>query len=188
MMTGWTKFLQITAAIAALFASQGSANAGRILYYDSVSGGTANALDRLGSQTDGSFVAASSATTTLGRNAVFAFANSATTVQGLGDGGDKGFRFGSGYNGTGAMAGTLSVPHMANGPYIEISFTAAQDMILNELSFNLYNNSANGSNYAARDAGLFVKVSSDNFSQFGESFTGTYQQRQPRHSDLHGYL
>lgn len=160
------------AAIAlGLIASQHSA-AGTILYYDSANGGTANALDRLNGQTDSSYVASSSATTTLGSNAVFVSQHgSATVVQGLGDGLDKQFRFGSSAGGSGTMSGTLSVAHMANGPYIEMSFTAAQDMILSELSFKLYNNSNNGSNYGSRDAGLFVKTSSDDFSQFGDLFT-----------------
>ncbi|MEP4078444.1 endonuclease/exonuclease/phosphatase family protein [Haloferula sp.] len=143
-----------------------------ILYYDSVSGGTSNALDRLDGQTNGSFVASSSATTTLGSNAVFTFTHaSQSQVQGLGDGLDKQFRFGSSAGGSGTMSGTLRVAHMANGPYIEMSFTAAQDMILDEFSFKLFNNSNSGSNYGSRDAGLFVKVSSDDFSQFGNLFT-----------------
>ncbi|MGJ8643647.1 MAG: Ig-like domain-containing protein [Luteolibacter sp.] len=171
-MKRWTYFVRITAVVAALFASHAIADAGTILYYDSVSGRTSNALDRLDSQTDADFVTSSSATTSLGSNAVFSAEHaSQTVVQGLGDGLDKQFRFGSSSGGAGTMAGPLSVAHMANGPYIEMSFTAAQDLILNELSFNLYNNSANASIYGARDAALFVKVSSDNFSQFGESFT-----------------
>ena len=154
-----------------LIASPRSA-AGTILYYDSVNSGTANALDRLDGQTDGSFVASSSATTTLGSNGVFVAEHASQSfVQGLGNGLDKLFRFGSSAGGNGTMSGSLSVAHMANGPYIEVSFTAAQDMILSELSFKLYNNSNNGSNYGARDAGLFVKTSSDDFSQFGKLFT-----------------
>ena len=171
-MKRWTYFSRITAAVAALFANLVIAEAGTILYYDSVSGGTANALDRLDLQTDSNFVSSSSATTSLGSNAVFSAEHaSQTTVQGLGDGLDKQFRFGSSSGGSGAMAGNLSVPHMANGPYIEMSFTAAQDLILNELSFKLFNNSNNASSYGARDAGLFVKVAGDDFVQFGESFT-----------------
>lgn len=161
----------ITAAALGWIASP-QADADTILYYDSVSGGTADALDRLDGQTDGNLVASSSATTTLGSNAVFyAEHGSQYRVKGLGDGLDKQFRFGSSAGGSGTMSGTLRVAHMANGPYIEVSFTAAQDMVLDELSFKLYNNSNNGSNYGARDAGLFVKVSSDEFSQFGELFT-----------------
>lgn len=140
------------------------ANAGTILYYDSVSGGTVNGLDRLDSETDSAYVASSSATTSLGSNAVFTTEHaSQTKVQGLGDGLDKLFRFGSSAGGSGSMAGTMRVAHMANGPYIEVSFTAAQDMIINELSFKLWNNSLNGSSYGARDAGAFIKVSSDEF-------------------------
>lgn len=170
-MKRWTYFARITAAVAALFASNAILDAGTILYYDSVNGGTANALDRLDTETDANFVTSASAKTTLGSNAVFSTATTATTVQGLGDGGDKSFRFGSSSGGAGTMAGSLGVAHMANGPYIEVSFTAAQDLILDELSFKLYNNSNNGSSYGARDAGLFVKVAGDNFVQFGESFT-----------------
>ncbi|MEP2776746.1 MAG: Ig-like domain-containing protein [Luteolibacter sp.] len=170
-MKRWTNFVQITTAAAVFCFSQVIAGAGTILYYDSVSGGTTNALDRVASQTDASFVSSSSATTSLGSNAVFVSSGTSTAVQGLGGGGDKLFRFGSSAGGNGTMSGTLSVAHMANGPYIEMSFTAAQDLRLDELSFKLYNNSNSGSSYGARDAGLFVKVAADDFVQFGESFT-----------------
>jgi len=160
------------ASVTYFLGSTALTSAGTILYYDSLTDGTSNALDRLDVQTDASFIASSSTTTTLGSNAVFiAEHGSQSNVQGLGDGLDKQFRFGSSAGGSGTMAGTMRVAHMANGPYIEMSFTAAQSMILNELSFKLFNNSNNGSNYGARDAGLFVKVSSADFIQFGDSFT-----------------
>ncbi|MGD9420096.1 MAG: tandem-95 repeat protein [Verrucomicrobiota bacterium JB025] len=177
------------ALVSCLWIPSPHAAADTILYYDSVSGGTADALDRLDSQTDSSLVASSSATTTLGSNAVFASEHaSQTAVQGLGDGLDKLFRFGSSAGGTGTMSGTLSVAHMANGPYIEVSFTAKQDLILNELSFKLYNNSNNASSYGARDAGLFVKVGGDGFSQFGDSFTSPTNNGNQGTVTFSGYL
>lgn len=147
-----------------------NAEAGTILYYDSVSGGTAGALDRLDTQTDNAFVASSSATTSLGSKAAYAGTNTQTNVQGLGDGTDLMFHFGSGAGGTGAMAGTLSVGHMLGGPYIEVSFTAAQTMTLDKVSYNLWNNSQSASNYSARDNALFVRVNGGTWSQFGSLY------------------
>jgi len=92
-------------------------------------------------------------------------------VQGaFGDQNDLNFRFGSGPEVT--LANAAVAASLASGSYIEFSFTAAQDLLLDQFSFQLQVNSANGSTYAARDSGLFVDVAGGGFNQFGVTDNG----------------
>lgn len=145
-----------------------TAEAATMLYYDSVAAGSADALDRIDSQTDNTLISTSAASSSLGNRGTYAGTNTQTAVQGLGDGTDKMFRFGPNTDGEGTLNGALNVGHMSLGPYLEVSFTAAQTIALESLSFNLFVNSQDAANYAARDVGLFVKVGTDAFSQFGD--------------------
>lgn len=153
----------------------GHANAATILYYDSNSGGSAVDLDRIDTETDSAFVASSDASTSLGSDAVHALTNNSqfNTVT-KGDEGDMMFRFG-----TGAYSSDLPTA-LADGKWLGMTFVAAQNLNLDELTFKLYNNSNNASSYAARDVALYVRIGTvGEFKQFGEidaSATGNGNQ------------
>lgn len=141
-----------------------------ILQYDSATA-SANALSIVGT-TDTALVSAAAATSTLGANSAFASRNTQTQVQGAGDQGDLQFRFGvTNANGGGTVIGNDFDAALAGGSFIEFSFTAAANITLDNLDFDLFVNSQNGSNYAARDAALFVDVAGAGFNQFGSSDT-----------------
>lgn len=149
----------LTTAVGLALAST-LACAGPILFYDSDG---ANALSRIATETDAAFVSASDAATSIGSGTTFgaAQASQALTVT-LGSGTDLQWSFGTGVvNGTAAES-------LDAGLWLGTSFTAAQSLALDQLSFKLYNNSSNGSNYAARDVAAFVRVgASGPFTQFG---------------------
>lgn len=166
----------LKAAACALFVTI-NAEAGTILHYDS---NGENGLSRIDSATDNTLVSSSVAINSLGNRATFAaIHNSQNNVDGLGTANDIMFRFGSSAGGNGAMSGALTVAHMNAGPYLQLNFTAAQTIDFDGLTFKLFNNSNNASNYGARDVGLFVNVNGGAFSQFGAldtSATGNGQQ------------
>ncbi|MEN8791015.1 MAG: hypothetical protein ABF324_02400, partial [Lentimonas sp.] len=146
--------------------------AGTILHYDS-NGGTH--LARIASKTDTAFVASSDPTTSLGSGVTFVSAHaSQTTTVTLGTGTDLMFRFG-----TGAYADDTATA-LADEKWLGTSFVAAQDLNLEALTFQLYNNSNNGSSYSARDVGLYVRIGTvGGFTQFGaidDSATGNGNQ------------
>ncbi|MCP5537065.1 MAG: PEP-CTERM sorting domain-containing protein [Akkermansiaceae bacterium] len=147
-----------------------SASAGVILQYDSLlpgSGGSDTQLSRVGT-TDGSFVTSSDANTSIGSNTSLFSINTQTHMQGaFGDQGDMQFNFG-----TGPLSAALTPAYAKdNGNWIGASFTAAQDLNLNQFSFQMWNNSVNGDFYAARDAGLFIsKDGGTTFTQYGTLF------------------
>lgn len=147
------------------------ATAGRILFYDSVTGGTA--LGNIASETDPAFVAGSDPSTSLGGATTFYSEHGSqaqTVTPGLGTGNDLMFRFG-GQNDT--LSGTLADAAATNGHWIGSSFTAAQNLTIDQVSFKLYVNIADASNYAARDAGLFVRIgNSGGFIRFGSLHEG----------------
>lgn len=162
----------LTAFAALAFASTAQANV--ILMYDSLlaaSGGSATALSRINGQTDTDFVTSSQQFNTFGSKAIMAAVHgSQTNVQGaFGNQSDLMFRFGSSGTtpGDGTLGGTLSVGHVATGPYVAFSYTAAKDQTLTEFSYHLYNNSGGTSSYGARDSGLFVQINGGGFTQFG---------------------
>ncbi|VGO15672.1 hypothetical protein PDESU_04257 [Pontiella desulfatans] len=173
---------------AALFLGLSSpmAGAGVILSYDSLlpaSGGSATALSRINSQTDTEFVASSAQFSGIGpRGVMAAIHGSQTNVQGAyGDQNDLMFRFGSSDTtpGDGILSGALSVGHVALGPYVSFSYTAAKNQTLSGFSFHLFNNSNNASSYGARDVGLYVQVAGGGYAQFGDldtSATGNGNQ------------
>jgi len=168
-------FLLCFSAVLLTFAST-TAEAGLVLAYDSLlpgSGGSNTSLSRIDSVTDTSLVASSVANNVLGGRATMAAVhNSQTNVQGAnGDQNDLIFRFGSSAGGNGTLGGALTPGHAAAGARIDFRYTAATTQTLEDFSFNLFNNSNNGSSYGARDAGLFVQVAGGGFTQFGSLFT-----------------
>lgn len=175
-------YLKIILSLLALSLSQ-HAHGATILYYDSNSGGSTEALDRIDTETDAAFVASSDAFTSLGASATYVttHASQVHTVT-LGDQPDMMFRFG-----TGAYSDDLPTA-LADGKWLGMSFVAAQDLNLEELTFILYNNSNNASSYAARDVGLYVRIGNVGaFTQFGDiddSATGNGNQGTITFSDL----
>lgn len=147
-----------------------AALAGVIVQYDSA--GDAQHLSLVGT-TDTSLVALADAMTSIDGNGTIlaGLHSSQTQVQGpLGTGNDLHFRFGG--NGT-AISYALTPANVAGGYWIGTSFTAAQALTLDELSFDLFVNSQSGSLYSARDVGLFASVDGGaTFTQFGALATG----------------
>lgn len=149
-----------------------SANAGVVVFYDS-NGAANNQLSVISSLTDSAFVTSPSATTSVGSDTEVAGphgSQSVTVTQGTGN--DLHFRFGAG-----TVSTTVGVS-LTEGRWIGFSFVAAQTMELTDVSFNLFNNSANASTYSARDVGAFVGVDGT-FTQFGltdDSPTGNGNQ------------
>ncbi|MBK1831714.1 PEP-CTERM sorting domain-containing protein [Verrucomicrobiaceae bacterium R5-34] len=143
-----------------------------VLQYDSLlpaSDGSDSALSIVGT-TDASFVSAPASNSVLGSNVAGGFVHgSQNQVDGAGDQNDMLFRFGSNAGGSGVLSGTVS-DSLAAGAYIQFSFTAAQDLTLDQLSFKLFNNSNNSNSYSAREAGLFVDIDGSGYSQFGSTF------------------
>lgn len=146
--------------------------AGTVLFYDS-NGGTD--LERIASETDAAFIASSDANTSVGSDvaAIGPHGSQSLTVT-LGTGNDLMFRFGSG-----AYSDDLPTA-LADGKWLGLSFVAAQDLNLDQLSFLLYNNSNNASSYSARHVGLYVRIgTTGGFTQFGaidDSATGNGNQ------------
>lgn len=175
------KILQKTAltTFAALaFASTAQANV--ILRYDSIAEsstfgaftyGSATELSEIQQVTDNAFVTSAADTSAVGSRGVMAgIHGSQTNVQGaFGNQNDLMYRFGNSNTtpGDGTLGGTLSVGHVALGPYVAFSYTAAKDQTLTEFSYHLFNNSGGGSSYGARDSGLFVSIAGGDFAQFG---------------------
>ncbi|MDP4883265.1 MAG: sialate O-acetylesterase, partial [Opitutales bacterium] len=176
-------YLKIILSLLALSLSQ-NVHGATILYYDSNSVNTHDVdLERIASQTDAAFVASSDATTSVGSGVTALGApNSQTNTVTLGTGNDLMFRFG-----TGAYSDDLPTA-LADGKWLGMSFVAAQNLNLEELTFKLYNNSNSGSNYAARDVGLYVRIGTvGGFTQFGaidDSATGNGNQGTITFSDL----
>ena len=155
-------------------ASIGSTHAALILAYDSLlpaSGGSADGLSRIDSQTDVALVASSDVINTIGnRGTLAAIHNSQTNVQGsFGDQNDLLFRFGNSNTtpGNGTLNGAINPGHVGLGPFVAFNYTAATDQTLDQFSAQLQGNSNNGSSYGARDSGLFVSVNGSAFTQFG---------------------
>lgn len=148
-----------------------AANAAVILRYDSTTS-SATQLSVVGT-TDASLVSAADTTTSIDGTTVEAGPHpSQTNVQGtLGNQTDLNFRFG-GDNSTISYA--LTPANALTGFWIGTSFTAAQDMQLDQLTFLLFVNSQNGTLFAARDVGLFASTDGGtSFSQFGDLRNGT---------------
>ncbi|MEP2776703.1 MAG: PEP-CTERM sorting domain-containing protein [Luteolibacter sp.] len=148
-------------AIAAVLALTAGSQAATILYYDSET--TSSHLTRIESQTDAAFVSSSTSTTSVGSAVTVgaAQATAKTTVT-LGAGTDKQYWFG-----TSAFTGSAEAA-LADGRWLGMEFVAAQTLSLDLVTFKLFNNSANGSSYAARDVGLFVRIGNTGaFTQFG---------------------
>lgn len=169
--------LPITTLAAACFTMiPSSAEAATILQYDSllatsnVDGvdGSATALTRVAS--DSTLVSSSSDYNGLGaRAAMVGVHNSQSNVEGdLGDQNDLMFRFGNGATaGNGTLNGPLNAGHVGLGPYVSFTFTAAQDITLDNFSYHLFVNSNNAASTAARDSGLYVDVDGGGYAQFG---------------------
>ena len=170
IMKSVSRFVIVGIAVLAFCASAiPSADAGLVLYYDSLTagaGGSASNLSRIDSQTDSAFVASSSQFSSSGSRVAGAFVHGSqdNTVT-LGDQNDLNFRFGSGPETT--LPNLDVAGSLASGNYIEFQFTAGQALVLDEFVFDLQVNSMNGSTYAARDAGLFVDINGGGFTQFG---------------------
>lgn len=173
-----TRLTKTSIAASAIFALASAAHAGLILQYDSVavgstiSGftyGSATELSEIQHITDSAFVTSAADTSLVGSRGVMAAIHaSQTNVQGaFGNQNDMMYRFGSSAGGNGTVSGALNVGHASAGARLDFSYTAAQAQSLDEFSFNLFNNSANGTSYGARDVGLFVQVAGGGFSQFG---------------------
>ena len=153
----------------------GISSAAPILFYDSNLGATQ--LERIDTETDSSFVASSDASTSIGSNTTSLGENTTNNpifTATLGTGKDMQYRFG-GDNEVLSATGTPLVDSAESaGNWVGLSFTAAQDQVLNEVSFQLYVNSANANAWSARDAGLFVRIgNSGSFTQFGQAFDST---------------
>lgn len=168
-------YLKIILSLLALSLSQ-NVHGATILYYDSNSVNTNDVdLERIASQTDVAFVASSDATTSVGSGvAALGAPNTQINIVTLGTGNDLMFRFG-----TGAYSDDLPAA-LADGKWLGMSFVAAQDLNLEELTFLLYNNSNNASSYSARDVALYVRIGTvGGFTQFGaidDSATGNGNQ------------
>ena len=150
-----------------------AALADRILFYDSNTGGSG--LERIDALTDPAFVSSSDAETSLGSNTSFVqeHANGTFTVT-EGTGQDMQFLFGAANEALIADEVPLATSAESAGNWIGGSFTAAQNLAIDAFSFELYVNSQNGSNYSARDVGLFLRIgSSTTFTQFGSARDGT---------------
>ncbi|MGJ8654489.1 MAG: PEP-CTERM sorting domain-containing protein [Opitutaceae bacterium] len=157
-----------------------TANAAVILQYDSVAPsstfgaftyGSNTELSEIQQNTDNAFVTAANDTSAVGPKGIMAAVHgSQTNVQGaFGNQNDLMYRFGSSSTtaGNGVLGGTMSAGHIASGPYITFTYTAAQDQNLEEFSFHLFNNSGGGSSYGARDVGLTVSVDGGAHALFG---------------------
>ncbi|MDC0497393.1 hypothetical protein OAN72_00300, partial [bacterium] len=158
-------------------------SAATILYYDSNSGGSTVGLDRIDAETNSAFVDSSDASTSLGPNAVYATINPSQSFTATkGNEGDMMFRFG-----TSAYSDELPTA-LAAGKWIGVSFVAAQNFNLEQLTFKLYNNSNNASSYSARDVGLYARIgTAGEFTQFGaidDSATGNGNQGTVTFSDI----
>ncbi|MDP4623851.1 MAG: hypothetical protein NWT08_01810 [Akkermansiaceae bacterium] len=154
-------------SLAAMLALSASAHAALILQYDSTAAAT-NALERLAGF-DTNFVTSSTSTAASGgADAEFKQKNATqTTVQGAGDGTDMMWQFGA--DDTSAFSASLS--DAANGTaWIGFSFVAAQDLNITSFSFNMDPNNSS-SNWAARDAGLFLSINGGTLTQFDASST-----------------
>jgi len=142
-----------------------SATAAVMLSYDSA--GSATQLQIVGT-TDTALVSAADAFTSIDGNGTIeaGLHGSQTQVQGPnGTGNDMHFRFGG--NGT-AISYSLTAANALTGFWVGTNFTAAQNITLDELSFDLFANSQNGSLYSARDVGLFASLDGGtSFTQFG---------------------
>ncbi|MGJ8695565.1 MAG: Ig-like domain-containing protein [Verrucomicrobiaceae bacterium] len=152
--------------ISSLLLGMSVTRANTILFYDSDG---ANNLSRIASQTDAAFVTSSDATTSLGTAASYhsTHASQSHTVT-LGSQNDLQFNFG-----TGIVNGTAR-ESFDNGIWLGTSFVAAQHLALDEISFNLYNNSNSGSSYSARDVAAFVSIGTSGiFTQFGTTHDTT---------------
>ena len=170
IMKSVSRFVLVGIAVLAFCASAiPSADAGLVLYYDSLTagaGGSASNLSRIDSQTDSAFVASSSQFSSSGSRVAGAFVHASqnNTVT-LGDQNDLNFRFGSGPETT--LQNLDVAGSLASRNYIEFQFTAGQALVLDEFVFDLQVNSQNATTYAARDAGLFVDINGGGFTQFG---------------------
>ena len=148
-----------------------SADAGLVLYYDSLdvaSGGSTSDLSRINSQTDAAFVASSNQFSSSGSAVTggFVHANQANTVT-LGNQNDLNFRFGS--NPEVQLPNLDVLGGLNSGNFVEFQFTAAQNLILDNFDYRQQVNSANASTHAARDSGLFVSINGGAFTQFGST-------------------
>ncbi|MGE9270557.1 MAG: PEP-CTERM sorting domain-containing protein [Verrucomicrobiales bacterium] len=167
-----TRRLPSAACFAVLFsgATVISASAAVVLRYDS-STSDSSQLSIVGT-TDAAFISAADAATSIDNVTVASgYHGTQTQVQGdLGTEPDLTFRFGG--NGS-TISYALTPENALTGSWIGTSFTAAQDLIFDQLSFNLFVNSQNGSTYAARDVGLFASLDGgSSFIQFGDLMTG----------------
>lgn len=157
-----------------------TANAAVILRYDSVAPsstfdsftyGSNTELSEIQQETDSAFVTSAADTSAVGPKGVMAAVhNTQTNVKGpYGNQNDMLYRFGNSTTtpGNGVLGGPMSAAHIASGPYITFTYTAAQDQTLEEFSFHLFNNSGNADSYGARDVGLTVSVDGGSHLLFG---------------------
>lgn len=136
-----------------------STDAAVILFYDS-NGDAGNQLSEITSETDSAFVTSAATTTSVGSDTfVMGPHSSQTQTVTLGSGNDLHFRFGAG------TVSTTATVSLDEGRWIGFSFVAAQALEIDQISFNLFNNSANSTTYSARDVGAFVGISGV-FTQF----------------------
>lgn len=159
-------------AVALTLSSQ-SASAGIILQYDST-GDASNQLSVIASETDNSLVSAADSLTSIdGNGTILAGPHpSQTNVAGaFATANDLHFRMGGNSS---TLSYTLAPANVGTGSWVGTSFTAAQNMTLDEFSFHLFVNSQSGSLFAARDVGLFASLDSGaTFTQFGALRNGT---------------
>jgi len=177
------KSIRTTSCLAALTVglTSVSANAALFLTYDSNSTGVTassssiqlDAIDNANTSPDSAFVSSYSATTFTSTGTVARNSNNQQIVSDragvntAGTGDDISFNLGGSGSAFSSAANPLTVGNVSSNPYIGLNFTAAQDITLDSLTFNLSVNSGGGG-YAARDVGLFVSLDSGAFTQFGD--------------------
>ncbi|MGB7329097.1 MAG: sialate O-acetylesterase [Rubripirellula sp.] len=143
-----------------------------ILQYDSVSNGDGTStLRELPSLTESDFVTSADTQVSLGTNTTdFGQHNSQEQTVTFGSGTDKFFRFGGAGE---TLAGLLADAAVDDGEWIGASLIAEQNLTIDSFSFEMYVNSSNASSWAARDAGLFLRIGdTGSFTQFDTDYEG----------------
>ncbi|TWU60152.1 hypothetical protein Poly51_04270 [Rubripirellula tenax] len=143
-----------------------------ILQYDSVSNGdSTSSLRLLDSLTQTSLVDSAESLVSFGGNTTdWGQHGSQDHTVTFGSGTDKFIRFGGESE---TLSGSLADAALDDGEWIGSSFIAAEDLMLDSFSFEMFVNQSNGASWAARDAGLFLRVGGTGaFTQFDSTYEG----------------